>query len=80
MCGCRGEQRGSRDELGLHRPNTSHAPSHTEQILSILGHLPLMLPDGAVTIRGRKQRGREVRKMLKDKLEVQASQKLVEKK
>jgi len=39
-----------------------------------------VLPDGAITIGGRKQRGREVRKMLKDSLEVQASQKAVEKK
>lgn len=80
MCGGRGERRGSRDELGLKKPNASRAPSRAEQILSVLGHLPLVLPDGAVTTSGRKQRGREVRKMLKDKLEVQVSQKLVQKK
>lgn len=38
-----GEERGafSRDELGLQRSNASRAPSRTEQILSIFGHLPL---------------------------------------
>lgn len=41
-----GEESGafSRDELDLQRSNVSRAPSHTEQILSIFGHLPLHAP------------------------------------
>lgn len=63
-----------RDQMHLvHLPVQSKFSPSLATCLSVL-------PDGAVMIKGRKQRGREVRKMLKDNLEVQASQKLVEKK
>lgn len=69
----------SRDDLGLQRPNASRAPSRAEQIPPSLATCLPVLPYGAVMVIGRKERAREVRKMLKDNLEGQASQKVVEK-
>lgn len=78
-----GEESGafSRDELGLQEIKCISCTFLVQSRFSpSLATCLSVLPDGAVMIKGRKQRGRKVRKMLKDNVEVRASQKLVKKK
>lgn len=69
----------SRDELGLQRLNASCAPSLTEQILFVFGHLPLHAPRWSRYDQGKEAEWKRGQKNAENNLEVQASQKLVEK-